>query len=105
MTKEQIFKKEKQKAERLIGKVKRWKVKYNNCAFKDEIKMDLKVIDWRMRAEKHIDELKKMLGNLRVCFDNDSKRLELARILILYKEELNLEVSDTTHLNEEPKNV
>ena len=88
-----FYKKEKQKAERLIGKVKMWKAKYNNCAFKDEHKMDVHVIDWREKAKRHIEELDKILGNLRVCFDNHFKRIEIAKILMLYKKELKLEVS------------
>ncbi len=90
-----FYNKEKKKAERVIDKVKMWKAGYNNCAFKDEWKMDLKIIDWRIKAERHIDELEKMLGNLRIVFDNDSKRLEIAKILMLYKEELNLEGSSS----------
>ena len=91
----EFFNKEKQKAERLIDKVKMWKQRYNNCEFKDELKMDVKVVDWREKAKRHIEEIKKTLGTFSLCYDNDAKRLELAKILKMYKEELNLEGLNT----------
>lgn len=95
--KKEFYRKEKQKAEKLIEKVKYWKKRYNDCfGFKEEWRMDLKVIDWRMKAERHIEELVKILGSLKVVFDNDSKRLEIAKILMLYKKELNLEVRNSS---------
>ncbi len=82
------FKKDKIKAEKIIEKFKMWKTRYNNCSFNEEHKMDVKVIDWKMKAEIHEKKLKNKLGDLRICFDNDRKRLELAKILKMYEDGL-----------------
>lgn len=44
---------------KLETKIKRLKMMYNNCSWKDESKWDVKIIDCRMKAERLKDEIKK----------------------------------------------
>lgn len=46
------------KAQKIIQKYNLYKTKYNNCVFKDEMKWDLKVIDFQMKGEELFKEIK-----------------------------------------------
>jgi hypothetical protein len=90
----EYYKKEREKAERIISKIEYWDERYNNChGLSEEFKMDISLSNWKNKGVTHIEYLQKVLGNLRVCIENDLKRLEIAKILMLYQDntKLNLE--------------